>query len=424
VQDNLRDLLMRGVAAAKAGQAEEARFFLEWLLRSEPPMTELLEAWYWRGEVSLDPAEKRRCLEEVLARDPANPRARRALAILDGRLKPEEIVDPDRLAVPAAAGPVDADARRFTCPKCGGRMVFAPDGQALVCEQCARREAGKAAATVGQDFTVAMATARGHRVPIAARAFDCHGCGTPFLLGPAAISVTCPYCGSAHVVEEANTRELVPPDGLIPFGLTASQAEVALQAWLDHERLDARPEPLQGLYLPLWTFDLAGPAPWSGVEYDSRHRAWGPVSGVEVVLENDVWVAASDRLPASLLKVLETFDLGRARPYDPSYLANWPAETYQRAMSDAALIARQRVFARCRERVEHDVLRRIKNIQISSAGIAVDSFRLLLVPLWLSGFDQQGRRCRVAVNGVSGEVCGEKPRSGVREWLGKMLGEA
>ena len=34
MQDSLRDLLTRGIAAAKAGQSEEARFFLEWLLRS------------------------------------------------------------------------------------------------------------------------------------------------------------------------------------------------------------------------------------------------------------------------------------------------------------------------------------------------------------------------------------------------------
>ncbi len=424
MQDNLRDLLTRGVAAARAGQAEEARFFLEWLLRSEPPSAELLEAWYWLGEVSPDPAEKRRCLEEVLARDPADPRARRALAILDGRLKPEDIVDPDRLSVQTAAGPTPAEARRFTCPKCGGRMVYAPDGQALVCDHCARREARDATAAARQDFTVAMATARGHRVPVAARAFDCQGCGTPFLLGPQAISVTCPYCGSAHVVDETNSRELIPPDGLIPIGLTAPQAAQALQAWLVHEKLQVRTEALQGLYLPVWAFDLAGQAPWAGMEYDSRRRAWMPISGVEVVLEDNVCVAASDRLPGPAREVLGTFDLNAARPYDPSYLADWPAETYQRAMSDAALLARQRAFAGCRARVERDVLRQIKNVQISSAGIAVDSYRLLLVPVWLGAFDLEGRRYTVAINGVSGEVHGEKPRSGVAEWLGRLLGQA
>jgi len=423
VQDSLRDLLTRGIAAAKAGQAEEARFFLDWLLRSEPPMADLLEAWYWLAEVNSDPVEKRRCLEEVLARDPANPRARRALAILDGRLKPEEIVDPDRLTVPAAAQSA-AEARRFTCPKCGGRMVYAPDGQALICEQCARREARQGARAARQDFTIAMATARGHRVPVASRSFDCQGCGTPFVLGPAVMSVTCPYCGSAHVVDETNTRELVPPDGLIPFRLGAAQAAGALHDWLEREKLEVRVEPPQGMYLPVWAFDLAGQVPWSGLRYDSHRRGWVAVSGVQFVLEDDVGVAASDRLPTALLGALETFDLRQARPYDPAYLADWPAETYQRTMSDAALIARQRVFARCRERVGWEQGGEIKDLSISSAGMAIDSYRLILVPLWLSAFDVQGRRCRVAVNGADGTVRGEAPRSGVREWLGKVFGES
>src|SRR5512146_759381 len=154
MSDDTRDLLVRGIAAFKAKEFGEARHYLEWLLHLDPPMDQRLDALMCLVEISHDPAEQRSLLEDALALDPADPRARRRLAILDGRLDPSQIVDPDHLpAAPAPLAPAAAEtgARRFTCPNCGGRMVFTPDGQSLVCEYCAGRERSVA---VGADLRV------------------------------------------------------------------------------------------------------------------------------------------------------------------------------------------------------------------------------------------------------------------------------
>jgi hypothetical protein len=44
---NVRDLLTRGIAAAKAGNREEARFYLEWVLITEATEEQRLQAWLW-----------------------------------------------------------------------------------------------------------------------------------------------------------------------------------------------------------------------------------------------------------------------------------------------------------------------------------------------------------------------------------------
>lgn len=62
MSDGARDLLVRGIAAAKTGDRAEAR--------------------HW--------------LEEVLANDPHNPRALRRLALVDGRLQRGDLIDPDQ----------------------------------------------------------------------------------------------------------------------------------------------------------------------------------------------------------------------------------------------------------------------------------------------------------------------------------------
>src|SRR5512146_3083832 len=213
MSDATRDLLVRGIAAFKARDFGEARHYLEWLLRLEPPVDQRLDALMCLVEISRDPVEQRSLLEDALALDPADPRPRRRLAILEGRLDPAQIVDPDRLPAAAALTPdaADSGARRFTCPTCGGRMVFTPDGQSLVCEYCAGRErsvtqiqeqhapqvgfygpsskppagspsASESAAGVPEeDFTVAMATARGHLAPARQHILACQGCGAGFI---------------------------------------------------------------------------------------------------------------------------------------------------------------------------------------------------------------------------------------------------
>ena len=85
--DSIRDLLVRGIAAAKAQDKDEACFFLEWVLRLDPPLDERLEALYWLNEASDNSKKKRDCLEEILARRPTDYRARRSLAVLEGKTR-------------------------------------------------------------------------------------------------------------------------------------------------------------------------------------------------------------------------------------------------------------------------------------------------------------------------------------------------
>jgi tetratricopeptide (TPR) repeat protein len=120
VSDGAHDLLVRGIAAAKAGERAEARHYLEWALRQQPSSDEQLEAWLWLSDVAEVRDEARRWLEEVLAHEPHNPRALRRLAVLDGRLLRGDMIDPDQpLPAPVVQdNPVDVE--RFACPTCGG----------------------------------------------------------------------------------------------------------------------------------------------------------------------------------------------------------------------------------------------------------------------------------------------------------------
>ena len=133
MDDYGKELLRTGIIEAKTGNRDSARRYLDRAIYMSSSFDVLAEAWFWMSEVVDDLAEKRKALENCLAHEMHHARARRSLAILDGKLKADEVVNPDRL--PAVTDETrTSDAQRFMCPKCGGRMSFSPDGQGLVCE--------------------------------------------------------------------------------------------------------------------------------------------------------------------------------------------------------------------------------------------------------------------------------------------------
>ena len=428
---SVRDLLVRGIAAAKDDSKDEARYFLERALMIDPTYDQRVEVHVWLSEISDDPVEKREHLENALSMNAAHHVARRKLALLDGRLKQEEIVDPDRISTSATEQPQSARVQRFICRQCGGRMTFTPDGTTLTCAYCDRQQTLSQALDEGtlnssevkeHDFMVAIATAKGHTRPVAERAFKCQGCGAAFLLSPKMLSGKCPYCTSAYVVEESEVLQLIPPEGLIPFAMNRDEALKAALQWLKQDvpskqALIGRPT---GVYCPVWTFDIGGGINWRGLKY--KYEKWVPRNGVKTVHKDDLPVLASHALPKSLAGMVEEFHFEKVISYDPAYLADWPAETYEISVTDASLVARHQVLIEARKTISPRSFGSLKDFKMNSMGLIVESYKLVLLPLWIGRYlnkEEKGKkRYTVVVNGQTGTVYGEKPAKG----LGKLLG--
>ena len=436
-----KDLLKSGIIEAKTGNRESARRYLDRAVYISNDHDVLAEAWFWMSEVLDDKSEKHKALENCLAHDLQHARARRSLAVLDGKLKANDIINPDKLPL-APAGLHAANADRFMCPKCGGRMSFAPDGQSLLCEYCSRNQKFSLAqpgSASEKDFIIAMATARGHGKPLNEQVFHCEGCGCEFILPPDQISSTCVYCGSPHVVNWESEEQLLAPDGIIPHAFDQDRAAKILSEWVDSNQIDvgaelSRPYLPRGVYLPLWTFDLGGVINYVGETVDENEIQFGSknpkmirVSDSYPVQVNDIPIPASRKLSAVFLKLIPTFELRGIKPYDSRYLANWPAEVYDIPMAEASLDARAQSLAHYKRDLPN-VLEPVKLISTSSAKMTVDSFRLNLLPVWITELPFGGRQHLVLINGQNGTVASDLPEkkkesSGWMEWLKDLIEE-
>jgi hypothetical protein len=427
------ELVKTAVFHIKAKEYDLARRYLERAMDIVDDEETRAKASWWMSQITTDPVEKRNLLETVLAWDRNNAQARRALMILDGKLKPEEIVDADHLPV-QETGVQASNADRFTCPNCGARMIFTPDGHSLYCEHCTRNvtlaDQFDGDEPVERDFLLAMATAQGHRKPVAMHSFQCRGCGATFLLAPDVISVTCSYCDSPHVIAIDETRELIEPDGIIPFAFDQKNAGRYLANWAKKKKIkpDGKVQMPKGIYLPVWSFDLGGEIPYTAQIMQSEGRGSRKVvvktiSDTHPVVASNVPVAATRKQGSLLKDALDGFNLAEAVSYDPRFLSDWPAEVYEITMSDASLDARKIVYDQTRREVEIllSIQGNVENFRPASSKMSVESFKLILVPAWLTSYTVEGKTFKVLVNGQTGAVTGETPSLDLLGWVGNML---
>ena len=419
MEDYSKELLRSGIIEAKSGNHESARRYLDRAIYMTSSFDILAEAWFWMGEVTADPVDKRKALENCLSHDLRHARARRALAILDGKLKADEVINPDKLPA-APEGLRQSNADRFMCPKCGGRMAFAPDGQTLVCDYCSRNQVvgANAQGADEKDFIIAMATSRGHGRPLQEQVFHCNGCGAEFILPPNQISASCVYCDSPHVVSLEKTKDLLAPDGIIPHAFNQKQATKFLINWVEGNNIKPgkKVELPRGLYLPLWTFDIGGAIDYTYEMIESENEMFRERGQQEVVRLKDQYPIMVDDLPlpafrklsSVFLKLIGAFDMKTIKSYDPRYLANWPAEIYDVPMADASLDARSQAYKRYKDRLPH-LLNGLNIVHTSSQNLMVESFKLNLLPVWMTELPFNGREHLVLINGQSGVAASDIP---------------
>jgi hypothetical protein len=429
-----RDLLRSGIVEAKAGHKESAQRYLDRAIYMSREYDELAEAWFWMGEVLTDPGERRKAYENCLSHDLRHTRAKRSLAILEGKLKADELIDPNQLPT-AADGAREADAKRFMCPKCGGRMSFAPDGSnALLCDYCSSNQILSAGTANEKDFIVAMATMKGHGKPLQEQVFHCNGCGSEFILPPRQLSASCVYCDSPHVIGLEKTKDLLAPDGIIPHAFDQKKAVQLLIEWVEGNNI--KPEKKvdfpRGLYLPLWTFDIGGVIDYTTetVEFDEQSYLRGRQPNERKVTRTTdqypVWVddlpLPASRKPSSVfLRLIPTFDLRAIRLYDPRFLASWPAEIYDVPMADASLDARSQAYKRFQREVSASLPMEKKLVHTSSANLTVESFKFNLLPVWMTEIPFDGREHLILINGQNGVVASDISSHGPKSKEGSLM---
>lgn len=324
----------------------------------------------------------------------------------------------------------------YHCPACGAEAHWSPARRALVCSYCGTESKATLETRGGETVVVEHdlgAALRG--LPESARGWQaaktsvrCQSCQAISVFDADKVGQRCDFCGSAALVPYEQVKDAFRPESLLPLRISESQARDRIRSWFGslwfapgRFAKRALTDTLQGVYLPYWTFDARADATWTAeaghhyfVEVGGRREQrtrWTPASGSLSHSFDDELVCASRGVTPGILRAVEPFPTDALVPYDPGYLAGWVVERYQIDLVAAAERSRRQMDARlravCAGQVPGDTQRNL----VVRASYAGQTFKHILAPLWLATYTYRGRARQVVVNGVTGQVAGERPWS-------------
>ncbi len=276
----------------------------------------------------------------------------------------------------------------------------------------------------------------------ATRSMRCETCGATVAFTEGAIAQKCDFCGSQHVLEQQSQRNVIRPESLVPFAVNDQAAKEKFQAWLGSGFF--RPSDLaqgaslgkiSGVYVPYWTFDCAVESQWRAeaghhyyetvveaqvvngqkqeVKRQVQKTRWEPAQGHRRDRYDDILVVASRGLPETIANRLGTFDTRALVPYDPRYLAGFHAEEYAVGLEEGWQRAEQRVRGQQDDKCKRDIPGDTHRSFQSQHRFDAQTYKHVLLPLWIAAYRYQDKTFRFLVNGQTGEVQGEAPTS----WL-------
>lgn len=323
------------------------------------------------------------------------------------------------------------------CDACGGTMDFNPSKGNLVCPYCGSEKVIQVnnPKFEAKELDFNRAEAQGScDWGTATKTVICKSCGAKTVYDVNQIANECPYCGSNQVME-AGDEDVMAPGGVVLFKLDAKAASVRFKHWIGGKffcpklaKDSARPKAFKGMYVPFWTFDTQTLSKYSGqygidrtVQVDGKavvKTSWHSTRGQLSYSIDDMLVCASSKQNEAMLKEVEPYNTKDVAEYKPEYLAGFMAERYTVNMKDAWETAKNRISQILRDEVKQKIKRERHADHVGSINIQTThrniTYKYLLLPVWISSFQYNGKVYHFMVNGQTGKVSGQTPISWVK----------
>ncbi len=272
---------------------------------------------------------------------------------------------------------------------------------------------------------------------------ECTSCGAIFSIKPEIISTECPFCASPVILHEKISK-IIRPKAIHPFKISTAAARKKFEKWIkkrwflpsDMKKRSVSDESLSGVYLPYWTFDANTISYYSGergveksriesytvteggrtVEKtrEVKYTEWYPASGVIFHPFNDVLVQAGKPVPDKFLGLLEPWNLKEIKAFKEEYLSGFKAEKYQTGVKEGFRSAKGKMAVKISNLIRKDIGGDDQRIHSVNSSYDKISFKHVLLPVWMSSYMYKNKVYRFMVNGVTGELQGDRPWSWIK----------
>ena len=339
-------------------------------------------------------------------------------------------------------------ARSFPCGGCGATLAFSPGMDSLTCPHCGTENAiapdadGEDDPIEELDYEAALANALEASEVEETAVVDCPGCGAQITLDVATHSDECPFCATPLVSTTKRHRH-PKVQAVLPFAIDEGTAKGKFKEWLGSlwfapsklSEYASAGRPMQGVYIPHYTYDAMARARYKGQRGDAyyvtqtftttdangktvreqrqvRKIRWTAVRGRITHHFDDVLVPASETLFRE--KVEERgagWDLAALEPYRDEYVVGFRSEAPARSLDEGFGRAKSRMESTLETLVRRDIGGDEQRIIAMESEFQDITFKHVLLPVWLAAYRFKDKGYRVIVNGRNGVITGERPYS-------------
>jgi len=326
-----------------------------------------------------------------------------------------------------------------SCTNCGAELLYAPGTTELKCGYCGHTETITSSEEGFEELALKkylseMGT-QSHSEEITM--IKCKNCGANQHVEENYKSLSCIYCATPLIIEDMYKEEWIIPGAVLPFQIDQKKAHHIFKKWVKGlwfapnklKKATLDPQNTKGLYAPYWTFDAQLHAAYTGErgEYyyvtkttgsgenrrtvQEQRTRWYPASGNVQGFIDDTLTQASKQKTGKIPKEIANWNLKLLQPFDSSFLAGFVTEKYtiplKSGHEQAEKTARNIADSWARRDIGGDV-QRISTLHVT---LSEETFKHILLPVYISAYTFKSKRYNFFVNGQSGKLSGQRPYS-------------
>lgn len=336
--------------------------------------------------------------------------------------------------------------RTYPCSQCGGELEFHIGQQTLACPHCGNTEELREAtgAVVENDLHAAIASQRQQAMAgqqglmsTDEKEIVCQNCGGHTTFTGTLTATRCPYCTTPIQRDDVHAApERLPVDGVMPFKVDDRAAKERLDEWVNSRWFApsqfkdfSKAGSFESVYTAYFTYDAQATTDYAGergINYqvevgsgDNRRTEtrtrWTRVRGTVHNTFDDVAVSANEGgINTRYIAQLEPWPMHEVKPFSPEFMAGHLSRTYDKDVETCFGEAKNRMETEINRTVRQHIggdKQKVHSQRSSWSGL---TFKHLLLPIWLLAVTYEGQTFQVMINGVTGEVVGERPYSKVK----------
>ncbi len=339
---------------------------------------------------------------------------------------------------------ITEDSKTYPCEACGGELHFDIKSQKLKCQHCGNmHDLVEGEGYVSEkDLREALRMVRSGKVAHTANFLEdekeivCQNCGGHTTITGSLTAEKCPYCATPIQRDDVHDApERLPVDGMLPFAVDGDEAKGLIEEWINGRwfapsefKRYSTAGSFTSVYMAYFTYDADTLTFYRGRRGDDytvtvgsgdnrrteTRTRWTRVSGRVANSFDDVAVFANTGFEKKRIDKLEPWPTENAKPYSSEYVAGHLARTYDRDVEECLPEATSEMEAAIRNTVRRDIGGDRQDITSLNIDWRKMTYKHVLLPIWLLTVVYHQRPFQVYINGVTGEVHGQRPYSKVK----------